>query len=261
LPTNNAPDPVATITSASFNFPQQAVFDAAGNLWVSDHNNNSVLAFTAAQLAQTGATVDVPVVTLTSAAFNGPLGIIFDSSHNLWVANNGSVGGAAGATSPIGTTIVEFAAANVPAVTAGATASPVLTPDVTLSDDGQTSIQGPWQLNFDSSGNLWASNSNAPSTLIEIAVANLATTGAPAPAVTISTTMVAGTTPSLDAPNGLCFDDVGNLVATNSADSFGAPFYGKAQLKTGAPMPDTFFVGAATTLSAPAGCEFGTAVN
>jgi secreted PhoX family phosphatase len=259
LATNNAPDPVATITSASFGFPQQAVFDAAGNLWVSDHGNNTVLAFTAAQLAQTGATVNVPVVTLTSPAFNGPLGIIFDSAHNLWVANNGAVT-TAGVTSAVGTTIVEFAAANVPAVTAGATATPALTPDVTLSDDGQMSIQGPWQLNFDSMGNLWSSNANAPSTLIEIAATNLATTGAPTPAVTISPAMVTGT-PSLDAPNGLCFDDVGNLAATDSADAFGVPFYGKAQLMNGSPTPDTFFLGTATTLNAPAGCEFGTTVN
>jgi secreted PhoX family phosphatase len=266
LATNNAPDPVATIASASFNFPQQAVFDAAGNLWVSDHNNNTVLAFTAAQVAATGANVDVPVVTLSSPAFNGPLGIIFDSTHNLWVANNGTVPtSTAGVNSAIGTTIVEFAAADVPAVTAGAMATPTLTPNVTLSDDGKMSIQGPWQLNFDSMGNLWASNANPPSTLIEIAVANLATTGAPAPAVTISPVMVTAAmvtaTPSLDAPNGLCFDAEGNLAATDSADAFGVPFYGKAQLVTGSPIPDTFFLGTATTLAAPAGCEFGTAVN
>jgi hypothetical protein len=65
----------------------------------------------------------------------------------------------------------------------------------------------------------------------------------------------------LDAPNGLCFDAAGNLAATNSANAFGVPFYLKAQLVTSAPVPNTFIVGAATTLEAPAGCNFGPLVN
>ena len=54
LATTNNPAPVAIITSAGLNFPQQSVFDKAGNQWVSDHGNNTILVFTAAQLAMTG---------------------------------------------------------------------------------------------------------------------------------------------------------------------------------------------------------------
>jgi hypothetical protein len=64
----------------------------------------------------------------------------------------------------------------------------------------------------------------------------------------------------LDAPNGLCFDAVGDLAITNSADAFGLAFYA-APLTGGVVVPSTFIVGAATTLDAPAGCTFGTLVN
>jgi hypothetical protein len=254
LATNADPDPVATITSAALNFPQQAAFDGAGNLWVTDHGNNTVLVFSLAQVSATGITKVTPMVTLSATpAFNGPLGITFDAAKNLWVANNGSNG-----TSPIGTTIVEFTAAKLAGVMA--TAAATLVPDVTLSDDGQGSIQGPWQLFFDASGNLWSSNANPPSTLVRFMQSSLAATGNPVPGVTISPTMVSGN-PSLDAPNGLCLDQNGNVAATNSANAFGVPFYGVKQLMNGSPTPDTFFIGATTTLNAPAGCEFGTLIN
>jgi hypothetical protein len=81
------------------------------------------------------------------------------------------------------------------------------------------------------------------------------------PAVTLSPTMVNGYA-TLNSPNGLCFDNVGDLAATDSAGAFGIAFFTKTQLTTtGATAPHTFIVGAATTLKAPAGCNFGTLVN
>jgi secreted PhoX family phosphatase len=260
LATNPKPDPVATITSTALNFPQQSVFDAQGNQWVTDHNNNTVLVFTAAQLAQTGTNNMNPAVAISSADFNGPLGVVFDSAGDLWVANNGGVTGANGATSPVGTTIVEFLAAHLPTPPASGMLTPDLTPDVTLSDDGQGSIQGPWALVFDTKGDLFSSNANTPFTLVEFAQTSLASSGAPVPTVTISPTMDNGNA-TLNAPNGICFDNVGDLAAMNSAGAFGVSFYTASQLVTGATVPNTFLVGTATTLNAPAGCNFGTLVN
>jgi sugar lactone lactonase YvrE len=253
------PDPEAIITSTSLSFPQQSVFDGHGNQWVSDHNNNTVQVYTAAQLGMTGTNALVPAVVITSAAFNGPLGIVFDSAGNLWVANNGGVPDANNNMSPPGTTLVEFAAAHLPMVPATGMLTPDLTPDLTLSDDGNGSISQPWELQFDSSGNLWSSNSDTPFTLVQFAKASLAATGAPTPAITISPAMDGGI-PTLDATNGLCLDNKGDVAATDAADAFGVPFY-KAPLKTGALMPNTFIVGTATTLNAPAGCNFGPLVN
>jgi len=260
LPTDNAPDPIATITSAALKFPQQSAFDVNGNQWVTDHNNNTVLVFTAAELAQTGASQANPAMIISSAAFNGPLGIAFDSDGDLWVASNGTVPGAAGAVSSAGNTIVEFAAANLPALPEEGMIQPNLAADITLTDDGQASIQGPWALAFDATGNLWSSNANTPFTLVEFAKADLTATGAPVPVTIVSPATVDGN-PSLNSPHGLCIDDVGNLAAVNSAGAFGVASFGQRQLTTGAPTPDTFLVGAVTTLNAPAGCNFGGSVN
>jgi hypothetical protein len=138
--------------------------------------------------------------------------------------------------------------------------TPALMPDVTLSDDGANSIQSPWELAFDSAGNLWSSNSGAPFTLVEFAKQSLAMSGSPKPAVTISSMTVAGNA-TLSATNGLCIDNAGSVAATSSAAPFGLAYYTKNQLMTGTPTPNTFIVGAATTLSATAGCNFGPAIN
>ena len=260
LGTNAAPDPVATITATSMAAPQQSVFDAAGNQWVANHDANAILVFTAAQLALSGDNPTVPALTLSSPSFNGPLGIAFDSAGNLWVANNGGVAGANGAAaSPAGTTIVEFAASHL-AVPATGTLTPDLTPDITLTDDGNGSIQAPLALAFDASGDLWSSNANAPSTLVEFSKAQLTASAMPVPAITISPVTDMGNV-TLAAPNGLCFDPNGDLAAASSATPFGFPIYGKGQLATGAVIPSTFIVGAATTLNATAGCNFGPVVN
>ncbi|HEY2400881.1 MAG TPA: hypothetical protein VGI23_11040 [Steroidobacteraceae bacterium] len=259
LATDNAPEPVAIITSTALAFPQQSVFDSKGNQWVADHDSNTVVVFTAAQLAMSGTNNMNPAVVISSAAFNGPLGIVFDGAGDLWVANNGSVT-ANGTTSPAGTTIVQFAAASLPAPPATGMVTPTLMPAITLSDDGTNSIQSPWELAFDSAGNLWSSNSGTPFTLVEFAKKSLAMTGAPMPAVTLSSMTVSGNA-TLSATNGLCIDNAGSVAATSSAAPFGLAYYTKDQLMTGAPTPNTFIVGTATTLSNVAGCNFGPAIN
>jgi len=247
----NNPTPNVTINSSSFTFPQQAVFDPAGNLWVSDNGSNAVFVFTPAQLAATN-TNATPNVSITSnPAFIGPLGITFDPLGDLWVANNGS------------TTIFEFKASHLPGVTTGAAtnAAVSLIPDVTLSDDGNGSIQAPWALIFDANGDLWSSNANAPNTVVEFAKTQLSLTGTPTPTITLSPAIVAGNS-TLAAPNGIAFDNLGDLAAISSATPFGGAFFGQKQLLTGGAIPPgVFLVGGATTLNAPAGCNFGPVVN
>jgi hypothetical protein len=255
----NSPDPAAIITSTSLAFPQQSVFDAAGNQWVSDHNNNTILVFTAAQLAMTGTNTLVPTVVISSASFNGPLGIVFDGGGNLWVANNGGVPGDNNTMSPVGTSIVEFAKAHLPAVATTGMLTPDLMPDITLTDNGQNSIQGPWELAFDSMGNLWSSNANTPFSIVEFAKTGLVMTGTPAPAITISPMMDMGVS-TLNSTNGLCFDNAGDIAGTNAVDAGSAPFY-TMPLKSGAVTPQTFISGMTTTLTAPAGCNFGPLIN
>ena len=135
LEANPTPAPNVALTSSALVFPQRAVFDTAGNLWVSDYGAGAVYVFTTAQLAAGGA--QTPTVTITSSpAFTGPAGIVFGANGNLWIANLST------------STLFEFNAASLPQPTT--VASVTLTPDVILSDDGNNSIQGPSALAFDS---------------------------------------------------------------------------------------------------------------
>jgi len=248
--TNRTPTPHVSLTSTAFTFPQQAVFDSAGNLWVSDNGANAVYVFTTAQLAAGGP--QTPTVTITAnPAFSGPLGIAFSLGGNLWIANNAA------------TTIYEFNAGDLPPPTTPASVN--LIPNVILSDDGVAddgSIQGPWALVFDATGNLWSSNANPPNTVVEFAKAVLNTTGDPMPAVTLSPANEKHGTDTLAAPNGLAFDNLGDLAAISSASPFGAALFIASQLVAGgAVLPDTLLFGKTTTLNAPAGCNFGPFFN
>jgi sugar lactone lactonase YvrE len=244
------PTPNVQITSvADFVFPQQAVFDAAGNMWVSDSMANAVFVVTPAQLAAGG---DIAFTTTIESTppFNGALGIVLGKNGNLWVANNGT------------TTIFEFNAGHLPAIGSGLN---TIVPDVTLSDDGMGSIQGPWALVFDAAGDLWSSNANSPFTLVKFGPTQLTTTGAPTPETTISPFEVKVSKKtndeSLAAPNGIAFVK-GELAAISSASPFGVASYDARQQTAGGSIkPDSFFVGAKTTLNAPAGDNFGPDIN
>lgn len=219
--------PNVTIRLTGFTTPVQGVFDTKGDLWISGRGNNEVFEYTSTQLAVSGSIVIpnlAPNLELTAnPAFAAPIGVAFDAAGGLWVANNGT------------STIFEFKAGSLS--TAGST---TLTPDVILSDDGNGSIQAPWGLAFDSAGNLWSSNSGAPFTLVEFAPSVLVTGGGPVPIVTISPNRVAGF-PTLNAPGGIAFDNLGDLAAGNLSSPFGISLFSAAQIGTSdAPIPDAF---------------------
>jgi len=245
LATNGAPDPSVTLAAPGFKFPQQAVFNVDGSLWVTDNGANAVYVFANTQLNASSTTL-APAITITSnPAFNGPLGIAFDAQGDLFIANNAT------------TTIFKFSAGALPTKSG----SYELTPSVVLSDNGQGSIQGPWGLAFDAVGNLWSSNANAPNTVVQFAASVLGATGSPTPAVTLVPTAV-GANLSLVAPNGIAFDDAGDLAAISADAPFGAAIFGRPQLATGGAVPPAvFLVGAGTTLNAPAGCVYGPEVD
>jgi len=247
------PTPTVQIFSGGFAFPQQAVFDAAGNMWVSDSVANRVWVITPAQLAVSSAnlnfTTTIKAIT-PPFVFNGALGIALHDG-NLCVSNVND------------TSIFVFDAGHLPAINQNIIAS--LTPDVVLSDDGMGSIQGPWALFFDTAGDLWSSNANAPFTLVKFGPNQITTSGDPTPETTISPFEVKvdkTTDESLSSPNGIAIDEKGNLVAISSASPFGVAGYDpKEQMVGGSIKPDVFLVGAHTTLNMPAGDNFGPDIN
>jgi sugar lactone lactonase YvrE len=247
LKADPTPTPTVQITSTDLVFPQQAVFDDAGDLWVSDNGANAVFVVTPSQLASgvlPGGHFSTAIES--NPSFNGPLGIVLHDG-NLYIANNGT------------TTIFEFNADHLPSVGSGLT---TLVPDVVLNDDGMGSIQAPWALIFDKAGDLWSSNANAPFTLVEFGPDQINATGDPTPMKTISPVEVKvskGTEDeSLSSPNGIAFDQKGDLFAISSASPFGVADYDPQDQKMGGSVkPDAFVAGANTTLNAPAGDNLG----
>jgi len=112
---------------------------------------------------------------------------------------------------------------------------------------------------FDTADNLWLSNSATPFTLVEFAKSVLGTSGSPVLAVTISPADVTGY-PSLIAPAGIAFDNLGDLAAGNLSSPFGISLFSKAQIgASGAPVPDVFVTGIPGSTQPTAGIVFGAA--
>ena len=251
LGTDNAPEPVAIITSAFIKTPHQIVIDPLGNAWIADSTANAVLTYTAAQLAQMGSNSVGPVLLISSSQFNGASGIAFDSVGDIWVSNVGT-------STATGTTLVKIAKAHIPAIPETGTSTPQIVADVTVTDAGGSTVQSPWGVAIDSSDAMWWSNS-AKATVVGLPGVSLATSTS-TPTVTLSSTMV-NSVATLNQPQGICIDDVGNLAVVNANGSFGIAVFATSQLATGTPTPSTFIVGAATTLNEPQGCTFGPAIK
>ena len=225
-------------------FPQQAVFDSTGNMWVTDNSAGDVDVFSADQLA-TGGNI-APFATLTATGSNlfaGPLGIVFDSSGDLWIANNAD------------TDIFEFDATTVATVLSTGGAN-LAVPDVVLSTSSN-SIEGPWALVFSSIGSLWSSNANTPDTVVAFSADTIGASGTPTPEVTFNPVTVKGV-PSLNSPNGLAFDSLEDLAVANSIPTVSIAIFAADQLgNSGNTVPEVLISGSNTGLSAPAGDVFG----
>ncbi|HUR41397.1 MAG TPA: NHL repeat-containing protein [Verrucomicrobiae bacterium] len=83
-----------TGTAARFTFPFGVVTDSAGNLFVVDHDNNTIRRVTpggdVTTLAGIAGVTGSADGTGAAASFNGPRGIAIDASDNLYVADFGN---------------------------------------------------------------------------------------------------------------------------------------------------------------------------
>jgi secreted PhoX family phosphatase len=87
--------PDIIISSASLLNPTDLFITKSGDQWVANFGANNLLEFSAADVAESGS--PTPIVTLSattvttpsgsSLSINGPQGVIFDRSGNLWVSN------------------------------------------------------------------------------------------------------------------------------------------------------------------------------
>jgi sugar lactone lactonase YvrE len=79
------PRVVISALAASLSSPSGIAFDAAGNLWVANIGNQTVVGFTPAQLAVSGSPAPHVVLSSDGASLNLAYGLAFDSEGSLWV--------------------------------------------------------------------------------------------------------------------------------------------------------------------------------
>jgi hypothetical protein len=249
------PDPAFAITNVEgvpgLVFPQFGIFDSSGNLYVADPGINVIFLFTAQQLTSSSGDGLTPAAVFQIQNSTAVLGEAFDGSGNLFVADNGAA------------QIFRINQANIP-IGGGTASSPtVITPDVVLSSNNNTtfaSIDAPWGLVFDGGGNLWLTNEgfsleSGPS-VVRFPRNLITVSGTPFPTAQITSTTFGGGNESIDDPQGISFDNLSNLAIANDANNT-ISIFGSNQLLDSSPIPNVFIVGDNTTLNAPTGLIFG----
>jgi sugar lactone lactonase YvrE len=148
-----------TVTASGLSNPWGIAFDSTGNLWVSDSSNNRIPEFKPPFATGMNASLVIgqqnftsQIFSTTAAELDGPMEIAFDSNGNLWVVDSGN------------NRVLEF---TTPFST-GMSVSLVIGQDGFTTNSAvtsQSSLQNPAGLAFDSSGNLWVTDSNNNRTL------------------------------------------------------------------------------------------------
>jgi sugar lactone lactonase YvrE len=136
--------PAVVISGIAFDGPARIQFDTGGNLWVPNTLTSTVVAIASSSLAVTG--TPLPAVTLTSSSgsLNGPSGLAFDGSGDLWVANS------------VGSSLVAFTPSAL--VNSGpAVPFEILIPPA--------STGSPTTIAFDNSGDLWTNSTTGGAVL------------------------------------------------------------------------------------------------
>jgi len=193
---------VATTTSFGMQSPAYLAFDSSGNLWVSDQGNNRVLEFNAPfktgekasiVIGQANFTSSDP--TTTATGLFEPLGIAFDSSGNLWVADSANH------------RILGYA----PPFSTDEAANVVLGQPGFTSGGGSKAGLNAYSIAFDSDGNLWVSDGingvvkyPVPLKIGEAAIQVIAP-------ITFAGNSTVSAGSKLEDPQGLAFDMGNNL--------------------------------------------------
>jgi secreted PhoX family phosphatase len=242
-------------TAQSMNLPLGVALDSSGNLYVADSSNCRVLQFSppfalgqAANFAlgqASGATnLTTNVCGVGWAGLSQPSGMAFDSTGNLWVADGGNnrvlmypkanlvAGGSA-------TVVLGQADQSGSSCNQGVTTQNPATPKTLCLGLGPFGGSG-GGIAFDSSGNLWVSDTSN-SRVLMYPPANMVTNGAatvelgqPAGALAFNSAdpnSSGVTANSLAYPAGIAFDSSGNLWTADALNSR-VLMYPKANLGT-----------------------------
>ena len=195
-------------------YPGDIAFDSSGNLWVADAGNSRVLEFQAPftngmsasiVLGQAGFTTPNPGVSANT--LYTPIGLAFDSSGNVWVADSGN-SRVLGFARP-------FSNGESASLVIGQTGYTSQAPGLS-----QTQVYFPEAIAFDRFGDLWVADTGNDRVL-EFGVP--LSTGARASLVfgqpSFTTDVPATSQTSLMAPQGIAFDSSGNLWVADASNN------------------------------------------
>jgi sugar lactone lactonase YvrE len=195
-------------------------------LWLASTSAPAVLQLTPSLLPSEGHVAPAAVVTATGIPLHSLVGMAFDSTGRMWIANQGD------------STLLAFSPAELDAPSERKVDAVISATDRTLS--------APVGIAFDARQRLWVANFGS-GTLTAFDLAQLATSGTPTPETTIE---------GLDHPTALAFDAAGSLwVADMQAETIIA--YDADQIATsGAPTPRITIRSASHSLSTPTALAF-----
>jgi secreted PhoX family phosphatase len=136
-------------TSSDLNGPAGLAFDSSGDVLIADNNSNQVLKVTPSGtlsvFAGTGASGAPTPGPATSSAVYAPTGVAVDSSGNVYIATNATVGGEE---------VLKVTPSGTLSVFAGTGTYGAPTPGTATSSD----LYDPEALAVDSSGNVYIAN-------------------------------------------------------------------------------------------------------
>jgi hypothetical protein len=225
-------------------YPGSLAFDPSGDLWVfvgpntgSRQQATALIEYTGDQLAQGGAPTPTAVIETPDIGIYGRPAMTFDNQGNLWQAGGALDPGSVAYNQ----TVVEYTAAQL---AAGVQTDPYQT--LIVQENAFTGSPAyPSSDVFDKSGNLWVAFGLGLGGVEMFSASELTGEGTstPVPAITINA-FVSGKFQDFSYPNGIAFDDAGDLwVANNGQLEFGRTVgslveFSPSQLtSTGSPLP------------------------
>jgi hypothetical protein len=193
----------ATGTAASFNLLFGVAVDASGNVYVADTFNNLIRMITSGGVVTTLAgqvgTPGATNATGTAASFNGPAGVVVDSSGNVYVADS---------TNDLIREISPGGVVTTLAGQAGVFGS-------TNATGTAASFNDPTGVAVDSSGNVYVADT-ANNMIRKIAPGGVVTTFAGQ--LTAGSTNATGTAASFKDPDGVAVDSSGNVYVADTGN-------------------------------------------
>ncbi len=200
-------------------------------LWTASASPSAILRLAPDQLGSPGALTPATTIRTPSAQLATLVGIAFDAVGDLWVASQED------------SLLIEFAPAGLTG-SGSAAAMRVIRPNA-------GSLSGPTSLAFDAAHRLWVAN-RANGTLVRFDAAQLAASGAPAPAVILS---------GLGLPTSIAFDAVGSLWVSDSRANTLAKYSAAQLAASGSPAPAVLLSAAPNSLVKPSGLAFDASGN